>query len=866
MLCGHMNRSTLLAALLLVLVAAMFGPHAGFALDLGGPGLSLPEQLAPRVNEPVGNPQVARILLIATAVFLLLWRRGVGQGPILALLPALAVVFHPAMYAAGVTPSAWLELGCFLLAALGAWLLTFERSAWSVVGAVLGFVAVLLAPSGAPLAAFVAFALAEAEPGLPGASVFASLYGVARALGLPTPLHFVPALSEYTAPLVPSAPDAAAATGVAEWGRQFLDWMVATASALLPQRVDLAVTHGSVAGSTAWIGAALLGFLVLAAFLLPAEKRFGGRAAAFFTFLSLVMLALIEMRVGQEDSVVLISTVALFTTWIAATADLVNSHPVRKVLAVGLAVGVLAGLGFARFTYGPAIDSRAAFLRQLATGPLTYPRDPLERRVLRERFSIAEPESIATLARSALERTPATWSPNRDRDLAVACALIGRPELGAQLVQRSLATPHPEFEADPELRNALRALQMDLMLRSGRSGDVVSWADELLAKASGAEVARWSVPKAAAHLNLAFAGSTSATERDAALKAAVATLDRAVEADPSSARARFDRGRLAMARGDGIGALKDLEKAVELRPDAVGPQLQLAIFYLSRAQESTALAAYERGKALADPDDAELQLFEAQRAAAKGDLAAAKKIAETLEARAPRLLGGASAVGDLHALIATVAEEQKNDGLALESCRAALRLRDDRNGDLARQLARILKRTLGHEELIAHLKDVKAREVPFPEVDLELSLALKNSGMSCLNGDRPKALERFLAAIAASPNYSELGIAPLLARNLTDELKASRDPLMEQAQRAYEFGIAQLRTDAATGTRALEVSLTLLPGNAYAAFQLGLLRKQANDREGARNLFRQALDSAKELKIDALVASIEQELNTLGSN
>jgi hypothetical protein len=346
-----MNRATLLAFLLLLVVAVAFRSAPGFAVDGPFAALELPEQLPSVVSEKAPPSLVGAALMIVTASLIIFWRRAVGQGPLLSLLPSLVLLFHPALALAPGSERACIELSCLALCVLGAWLMTFGRSSASVVGAVLGFVAVLIAPSGAALAALFAFALAEAEPGLPGAAVFASLYGVARAFALPSLLGFIPALAGFGDPVgPPEAPFVALAAPIN---------LALAAASIAGGLVHSGLSWVAVAPAHLVGGWVLLAALLFGAVFLPAEKRFGGRAAPLLALVAIVLLAIEQARRGFAPSAALAPIIVLVTLWIATLGDVVDGGGARRVLSVVAAVAALVFVGAARFLVAPELATPA---------------------------------------------------------------------------------------------------------------------------------------------------------------------------------------------------------------------------------------------------------------------------------------------------------------------------------------------------------------------------------------------------------------------------------------------------------------------------------------------------------------------------
>lgn len=846
-----MNRSTLLALLLVLVLGVAFRIAPPFAVDGPFVGPSLPEQLPAVLATPAPPVLVGEILVLVTALLLVAWRRSVGQGPLLALVPALVFLFHPAFALSAGSWKGCAELACFAIVVLGAWLMTFGRSSAAVFGAILGFVAVLIAPSGAALAALFAFALAESEPGLPGAAVMATLYGVARAFALPSLLTFLPGEHEWLQPF--AATEAPFAVLGPDW------WQAIAAVAASIVRPDLAWLASAPLQTVA--GLVVLGLLAMGAMFVFAEKRFGGRAAPLLALVAIVLLAFEQHHRGLAVSAALAPVLLLVALWIATVADVVDGHRVRRGFAVSACCVALAFVAWGRVNIASSIRTAGTALRAAA---LPFPAEStlaaLAARVEatgrgRDDAVIAAKESLA----GAQPSTPIDLE--RDRDLAIAAALAGDSHLASQLLQRALA--HASAEATVDERRRIELDLLDLLLRARRGDDVVKECDEKLGLVSDPKHrAQLLVRKASGHVQRLVASAGVRAAEEVEWSAARKALDDAVEADGVLARAHFDRGRLAIVRGNGVLAVRDLEVAALLAPRSPHPHLQLALFYLSRAQESPALDHFEAARAIGGAADPEVRLFTAQRMVSRGDTAGAERLARELESEAPRLLGGDAAIADLHTFISVAAEAAHDGVLALRAARAAFERVDDRGGAITQRFARLLAENQSYEELVSLLESLRSKHAPYPDLEDSLAGAWKNCGIRQLAIDRGKARECFVSAIRESANYRDLGTAPMLLRTITLEMKLPDDALVHEAKRAYDRGVAAAPVDPELAERALEVSRGLLPGNPYATYQLGRLKKKKGAKDEASALFDEALRDAGAIGSKELAALVAQEIES----
>jgi tetratricopeptide (TPR) repeat protein len=99
---------------------------------------------------------------------------------------------------------------------------------------------------------------------------------------------------------------------------------------------------------------------------------------------------------------------------------------------------------------------------------------------------------------------------------------------------------------------------------------------------------------------------------------ALATLDRAVDADPDYAQAYVERAEFLMRRGQGDRAIADLNRAVSLDPKSPTGLLELSEAYTNAGDQDRALADVDRAIAL-DPTSQTAYAVRAQIRASKGD-------------------------------------------------------------------------------------------------------------------------------------------------------------------------------------------------------------------------------------------------------
>lgn len=797
-------------------------------------------------------------LLGAAAVLLLIWRRGIGQSPILALLPGLLLLAHPALQLALTSRVGLVDLTALATLLLGAYLLTVERSGLVAAGVVLLFLPVLLAPAGASFAALAAFVLIERVPTMYRGAGLLLMYGCARALGVPSPFRLLGIQEIELGPAAATLPER----------------LLASAAALIPDRPVLAVPgHEPMA-----VGIGLVVLLLLGALLLRPERRFGGPFTAGLALVALLLLALDPQRSG---GVALAAPLILFAVWVVSLGDDVEPGRFRPAVAWSVAVALLVVLGVKSVRLFPLLESREAFFAAAGRADPELARsDDLARISLRAELGRMSPQELDRLLDRHLlvESPPSSAAAAVDRELAIAAVGVGLLEPADELLSRarrmlsSSAAGDGATEAgDPgarggshkEVELAIGLDRMDLALRRREPSACIAEGDRLLSLSPAAQsVAEIRARQGLAHAVLALgpaARSGSATDRDRELLLARQRFDQAIAADPGCVRARLAKGRFHLAQGESIDAVKSLEECVRLRPDLVAPRLELAKLYFSRGQVEAGERWLEEARTVSPEQDPGLTLVLAHLLLARGDLLGAVRHAEWLQERVHRLRGGPEELANLFATIARLAEDGRNDGLAETMSRLALHHGSDSRAESTTRLLRLLRKGRRYDEMVELLNSAASRGIPVPEFGNELSQALKNAGYArFLAQDRQLARQRFLSAVAESEDFADLGAIPSLLRVMTDEMsQEQRDLLTAQARRAFESGVRQIekgRHDEAI--RLLRISLEFLPNNPFAHFHLGIALDRLGQPEQAGVELEKALLHAQAMGREDLVEQI----------
>ncbi len=829
-----MNRASLLAVIVLVtLTIGLWLQHGeGARADRLPPAPSLPEALAPPAPSAVGPTAPGYALLGAAALLLLLWRRGMGQAPLSALLPGLVLLAHPAALVAVVDASGRLDLAGVAAVGLGAFLSTRERTATIAAGILLLFAGVLVAPSGALLAALAGLVLLERVPSMDKGALLLLVYGVARALGGPW--------------LGTIWSGAARGPTIDVPGTEPLDAAIGVLCAVVPLRPVAAVP----AAPVVWLAAVVLG-LVLLGFLVAPERRFGGRwvATATLAAVGLAVLAVVGTGEALGATAALVPAV-LLALWIGGVGDDVERSPARVAVASIAALALLSCLATVTIRAVAASPAPSWFVRAYDADPVAAESSPFARAALREFLAHAPSTEVEALVESRLSVRPSGSAGQAvvDRDLAVAAALHGANEPALQLLERAAAAAAPDGEAGAEAFIA----RLDVLLRLGEPTRALAILEPRLAMASDRERAELLVRAAGAHIVRAYrpGPGTAASEdrRDRELTRARERFAEAIDADRRCARAWLDRGRFRMVLGQGVDAVKDLEECARVRPDLPAPHLELAKLYFSRGQDVAGERELNAASRIAGRDDPEVRLVTAELQIARGDLIGAADVAAKLCADVHRLRGGGEELGQLYRRIAQLAEDRNDAGLAEELSRLALSYGTDVEAESTQRLARLLGNAQRYEELIVLLDEAERSGLPVPDITRARAAACKNAGFGAwLKGNTATAYARWVRVLDLSPSLDELGTVPTLLRNIFDEVPGlDGSPLTRHSKRAYEAGVAALADgDPARARNYLSVSAQLLPNNPFAHYHLGLALDRTGDRDAAQAAFQLAMRCAE---------------------
>ncbi|MFG0319213.1 MAG: tetratricopeptide repeat protein, partial [Planctomycetota bacterium JB042] len=777
--------------------------------------------------------------------------------PVVALLPGALLLLHPALHLATATAAGRLDLFALAGLLLGAWLTTLERSAWVALGVLLLFAAVLAAPSGAVLAALGAFVLVERRPTMQRGAALLLVYGAARAFGAP----WLGAL------LDPGAFPPRIGVDGAGW-RALLEGV---AAAHVPVRPGPFVPASGPGWAAALPGAAFL----LAALVLPPERRFGGR---FLGWLGLVALGLAALAARQDGALppsAVAPGVLLLAVWVAGIGDDVDRRPARRAVALGLALLLLGGSGFLAWrTLGRLDDPRATFASVAPAVALGAAGDA--RSLVALRASLSSEPAIRRFERA--ERLLAggpgdgAAAPEVDRDVAVAAALAGSPERAAPLLERARTGAARRGDAaladailldllDVHLRESRPALALERIERRGEVDDA-----RLAAELRCREGLAWFL--------VAFQpgedGRPPATDvRDRVLVRARRALEAAVEAAPDAPRPRLELGRLELALGRPIEAVKHLEACASASPGLAAPHVELARLYFTLGEDPDGERELARARERAGKEDPEVRLVTAQLRVARGDVLGAVEMAEGLKADVHRLRGARGALGELYAILSRAAEDQRNLGLAAAMARNALDLAPDRSGEVTARLARVLRQERAFEEVVTLLERAETKGIPVPELEAEIAQAYKNAGYAhLLAQERRAALDDFAEALRRTEDVASLGAVPKLVRELVDEFADDDDVdpsiVTEEARRLFERGVEAFAAEEIDRAGDLfAASLALLPRNPYAHLRLALVRERQGRLDEAREALRAAILTGEALGRDDVVDSARQRLDDL---
>ena len=850
-----MNRASLLAGLVLVLLTGVLALRPDPVVSPGSfpVALELPETLhappAPSTSQTPGFLAGGALLGLA-ALLLLAWRRQMGQSPGLALLPSLLLLAHPAMLGVVLSVAGRLDLAALVILLLGAALMASERTGKVAAGIVLLILSVLVAPSGGPFSALAAFVLLERVPAMQKGAVLLLMCGTARALGAPSALARYFEQSPAPGGWLLSKPLS-------------VESILSTCAGLIPERPVVWLPGAE----EPTVGLGLILVFVVGVVLLFPERRFGSRWVALLGLAALGLLVLSTGRGVPAGPAAIAAPLILLGCWLAGLADQVRQGPIRSVLAWSLGLGLLAVLGFRSFTQVGLFSSQTAFFRAVAApDPTLAERGGLELAALRAELAHAAPDEVRAVGirRLAEDRPTSATGAQIDRELAIALARSGWTEQALELIERAARGAG----SDPELGASILLDQADLLLRAGAPGEALPKVDLLL---SGAGDARRRAPLLARrgmiHAQLAFRGSADAAhagDRDRELAAARRDFGDAIASDPNCARAHLDRGRFELALGEAIQALKSLEAATRLRPDAAGPRLELAKLYFSRGQSDAGERELAQASELAASNDPDVVLVTAQLQLARGDLPGAIRNAEWLSGRLHLLQGGSQSLSDLYRILALSAEDGRNLGVAEAMAGKCLQFGSDRDGGATACLLRILRQERRYDELVALLEQAEREATPVETLLSELSQALKNAGYAhFVAKDRAVAWNRFLDASRRSPGFVDLGAIPSLLHSMAEQQSETElVRLADEARRAFELGVSAIGAgDFAEARRLLQISIEMLPQNPFSYYHMGLALDRLGELDEARKAYELALQYAQALRQEELADRLRELLN-----
>jgi len=859
----------MLAGLILVLLTGVLAlrPEPRISPESVPVALELPETLAVPPARQAPDFVAGLGLLGLAGLLLLAWRRLMGQSPGLALLPGLLLLAHPAMLGVVLTGSGRLDLAALALLLLGAALMASESTGRVAGGLVLLILSVLAAPSGAPLSALAAFVLLERVPAMQKGAVLLLLCGTARALGAPSLLASGdwPGTEAFAAPAAPAAWMAGQPLSI--------EALLSTAAALIPGRPVVWLPGAEPPSVGLW----LLILLAAGALLWFPERRFGGRWPALLA-LAALGLAVLSTRGGFAAAPgALAAPLILFGCWLSGLGDSVRRGRLRPALAGAGGLALVILLGVRTFHQAELFESQSAYFRAAAPAdPARAERDGLALFALRAELSAAEPEEIRAIAAERLldgpdgpgaaDRSPVSSASVRvDRDLAVAAARCGGTGQALELIERAVRGA----AEDPERQASILLDRVDLLLRAGSPEPALPIVEALLAEVldAGARariLTRRGLIHAQLGLRLPAAGSESGG-RERQLAEARRDFAAAITSDPDCARAHLDRGRLELALGEVVEAIKSLEAAARLRPDVAAPRLELAKLYFSRGQGEAGERELARASEVAAANDPDVVLVTAQLQLARGDLPGAVKNADRLSGRDHQLQGGAQSLAELYRILALFAEDSRNRGLAEQMARKSLRHGIDRDGGATGCLLRILRQERRFEEQVALLRQAERDGTPVENRQLELSRALKNAGYAhFVAKDRRGAFSRFLEACRVNPEFTDLGAIPGLLHSMAEQQDQEQvGQLADLARGAFERGLAAFAADDfGEARRLLSISIEMLPQNPFAHYHLGLIRDRLGELEAARLEYERALEYAEALDQQELAGRLRDLLGS----
>lgn len=814
-----------------------------FALRPLAPFDALPE--LPRLVE---NPPAAHVadfpawtatprdaVQLAAALFALAalcaWSAVVERRAWHGVLAFAFVSLHPSTWVAATTARGGHELAALALAAVGAAILVRDRPAFRELGAGMLVVACWWSPSGIGVATF-ALALAARASGPVRPVVLLAV--LPRVFG-------APGLLDWFGVRFAGTPDGASAVG------------------LFGAMRDAFATLAGASGS-AWIGeaghAAFAGIAVGAIVLLALATRGPARIAVGVAALGTAVVGFSASSGALVPSSGLVPIV--LTLAYAASAP---RTPRASSLAAGVAL--LALVATATTTTLRVVRPSTSSLDALTamTGRLGRERPIAHRAALieLERGGNRVLHDVLVRDDAALR----ALDPESARDVALLAAQFGLADEALPLLERAMFGAKPRGPLRP---SELELDLLDLKLRAGRPRVVIRDVDEMLATEPAPRLrADLLVRRATAHALLALSTkfeSDESARADHARQMFAAYAD-ALAVAPEHTRALLDRGRAYLATGQAVEAVKDFEKVAKLRPDLAAPRLELAKLYFSRGQGEAGeaeIVAARRAQGDADPD---VILVVTQLLVARGNISDAVHNAKQLEELQHRLRGGAEELGALYTQLGRAAEDAHDEALALELTRKARALGADATGENAARLARLLRQQRDFAGELAVLLDAQKRELPITDLRAQIVAAHKNVGYAALfSGDKAAACASFLDAAQSAANADELGAVSELIRNLAGELKGdAQERVLTLAKVAYSNAQdAERARNWIAAEGAYRVSLSLLPQNPFAWFQLGESLAAQQRKAEAIDAWTRAVALGTELDMQEVVTRANERL------
>lgn len=306
------------------------------------------------------------------------------------------------------------------------------------------------------------------------------------------------------------------------------------------------------------------------------------------------------------------------------------------------------------------------------------------------------------------------------------------------------------------------------------------------------------------------------------------------------AAAYVARGRLSLARGRAVEAVRDFEDSKRIDPRRAEPYMGAAAAYVLQGLLDGAERELTAGLTAVEPEPpvslvsslAEVRLA---RGADPGPLIELLRAARQGDPDDPRI------ASVLSLALAADAERKLEKG-DLTSAEALAREALAEGGDVARAravLGQLRERQRRFDEAVEELREAHRLE-PTPERREQLASALKAAGMAALlQRERARAVEWFLELRRLEPESVELG--------------TGLDILREEARSEYNAAVDA--RDPVVARRHLERSLELLPENFYALYALGTLEAEAGGEAHSNDvkaieLWTRALRSARADGID----------------